>query len=105
MTRLKIQAVPGYPEVTISPDILRLLPQDNQAASSMVNEILSQVLQERDGSDDDQLVNRPDWQEEVEIGRRQRMEGRTVSHQEVLEWHKSQLRFRLPARDLGELAI
>ena len=75
------------PTITISPEILRLLPRDSELANSLVNEILARMLKDERLGDDDQLLNRPDWQAAVEAGRKARAEGNVVAHEDVLAWH------------------
>jgi hypothetical protein len=75
------------PTITISPDILRLLPRDSELANLIVNEILARMLKDESMGDDDCLANRPDWQTAVELGRRARREGKVISHDDVLAWH------------------
>jgi len=75
------------PSITISPDILQLLPRDSELANSIVNEILARTLKDQPLGDDDSLANRPDWQTAVEIGRTTRADGNTVTHEDVLAWH------------------
>ena len=75
------------PSITISPDILQLLPRDSELANSIVNEILARRLKDEPLGDDDSLANRPDWQTAVELGRRARADGNTVPHEDALAWH------------------
>lgn len=75
------------PTITISPDILRLLPRDSELANTIVNEILARMLKDEPLADDDRLANRPEWQTAIEVGRKARADGKIITHEDVLAWH------------------
>lgn len=50
-------------------------------------EMLYQLLAERSAGDDAKLENRHDWQEALARSRAARKAGRTVPHEEVVDWH------------------
>ena len=46
---------------------------------------------------EEKIENRPDWQAALERGRADIAAGRTVSHEEVEDWHRSQAASASPA--------
>ena len=56
-----------------------------------MNEILGRMLKDEPLGDDDQLVNRPDWQAAVEAGRKARAEGNVTTHEDVLAWRRTDI--------------
>jgi predicted transcriptional regulator len=49
------------------------------------------MLKDEPLGDDDQLVNRPDWQAAVEAGRKARAEGNVTTHEDVLAWRRTDI--------------
>ena len=76
--------------ITLSENVLRLLPTDVDEAKILVNEILEQVLLSRNETPDRKLENRPDWQTDIQSSREEWAKGKTVSHEDVLHWHRAQ---------------
>ena len=50
-------------------------------------EMLYQLLSERSAGDNAKLKNRPDWQEALARSQADREAGRSVPHEEVVDWH------------------
>ena len=76
--------------ITLSERVLRRLPQDENEANVLVNEILEQALLAENESPEDKLENRPDWQEKIARSRQQWIDSDVVTHEDVLSWKMRQ---------------
>ncbi len=76
----------SHPLIITDEEVRSRFPEDEDLANQLATEMIRSVLIRQDEPADMKLENRPDWQEELDLGMDDIRDGRVISHQEHLNW-------------------